>query len=291
MKTTKEIKALLHLIDDPDVEVYQTVASKILDYGKAIIPELEHLWESTIDEDVQYRIEHLIHRALFADLQQEFVQWSKEEKPSLLAGGLLLAKYRYPELDATKYLKLFEQMRRNIWLELNAYLTPLEQVNVLNSILYNYYKLVGKEITKRDVNLFMLNQLLDTKQGNAYSIGILYLALSELLDLPIKAVGIPKQFVLAYFDTQFHFATPDTQPIETLQFYIDPVNGMVYTQNDVEVYLKKLNEGRHDYFFQALNNKQIMVRLLEELALTFDNTKEYDKSEEMHQLIAVIKEA
>lgn len=284
----KEIDALLNLVDDPDAEVYATVADRLMAYGCDIIPRLEYLWENTIDENVQYRIEHLIHRAQFVELQSELANWSKEQNPSLIKGALIVAKYRYPELELAACMKQIEQMRRNIWLELNAYLTPLEQVNVFNSILYNYYKLTGFEIAERDANLFFVNNTLDNKKGNALSIGIIYLTLCELLDVPIFAVNIPRQFVMAFYDTQYHFFSPDSEPVQTLQFYIDPVNGMVYTQNDVEVYLKKINLGHQEQFFQPMSNKEIIVRLLDEMSQTYDYTNEPEKAAEMQQLITVL---
>ena len=45
MQETREISALFTLIDDPDQEVFTTVSSKIVDYGRGIIPNLENLWE------------------------------------------------------------------------------------------------------------------------------------------------------------------------------------------------------------------------------------------------------
>lgn len=288
MQANKEIKALLHLVDDPDREVFDTVADRLLGYGRDIIPNLEQLWETTEDEDVQYRIENLIHRALFTELQHEFASWGKEPSPSLFKGALLVAKYRYPEVNPQQLMKQLDQMRRNIWLELNHYLSPLEQINVVNSILYNYYKLQGHEMTERDPNLFFVNNTLESKQGNAFTLGVLYLSLCELLDIPIFAVGLPRQFVIAYFDTQYHFLSPDTEPVQTIQFYIDPVNGMVYTQNDVEVYLKKIKAGHEEHFFQPLSSKEVIIRMLEEMALTYEYANEEEKAQEMNQLIAVL---
>ena len=46
-----EIKALLHLIDDPDEDVYNTVSEKIVTFGKGIIPNLEHLWDTAKSEE------------------------------------------------------------------------------------------------------------------------------------------------------------------------------------------------------------------------------------------------
>ena len=62
-------------IDDPDEEVFGAVSNKIVDYGKTIIPSLEHLWETTISEEVQGRIELLIHRLHYTDLTEDFRQW------------------------------------------------------------------------------------------------------------------------------------------------------------------------------------------------------------------------
>ena len=56
MQENKEISALFHLIDDPDEEVFSSVSERIVSIGRAIIPNLEHLWENTPDESIQGRI-------------------------------------------------------------------------------------------------------------------------------------------------------------------------------------------------------------------------------------------
>lgn len=95
MKENKEIKALLHLIDDPDEDVYSTVSDKIVSFGKEIIPNLESLWENTGNEEIQERIELLIHRLHFRDLTNDFTEWAATES-DLLEGALLVARYHYP---------------------------------------------------------------------------------------------------------------------------------------------------------------------------------------------------
>lgn len=288
MQQENEISALLRLIDDPDTEVFDTVAEKLLNYGEDIIPNLEELWEVTVDTDTQERIEMLIHRVHFQNLQKDFYDWCSTSKPELLRGAILVAKYRFPDMNVPAILTQFDQMRRNIWLELNNYLTPLEQVNVLNSILYNYYKLQGHEITEREPKYFFINQVLDSKQGNAYSIGVIYLALCELLDIPIFAINLPRQFVFAYIGTLQHFYSVDDAPIQQMQFFIDPTNGMVYTQNDVNAYLKKMKATESETYFKPLDTKQIIYKMLEELALCFRYKREDDKADEIEQLMRIV---
>jgi hypothetical protein len=123
LKENKEIKALLHLIDDPDEDVYNTVSDKIISFGKDIIPNLEHLWENVSNEDTQERIELLIHRLHFRDLTAEFAEW-KDSGENLLEGAILVSKYHYPEMQPAQIRQEIEKLRRNMWLELNNYLTP-----------------------------------------------------------------------------------------------------------------------------------------------------------------------
>mgnify|MGYP003338123874 FL=1 len=134
METNKELNALFKLIDDPDEEVFSAVTNRLIVYGKSIIPQLEHLWENTVLQPVQDRIEVLVHKLHFNDLREEFIRWNENSHPDLLTGSMLVARFQYPELTMAQVYQDIEKLRRNIWLELNSYLTPLEQVNVLTSL-------------------------------------------------------------------------------------------------------------------------------------------------------------
>ena len=285
----QQIPALLRLIDDPDEEVFGTVSEELMHFGRAVIPRLEQLWETTENEDVQERIEALIHRVHFADLQAEFMDWARSPAPEILRGLILVARYQFPDLNVAAVINQFDKIRRNIWLELSPYMSPLEQVNVFNSILYSYYKLQGAELTDREPKYFFINQVLDSKQGNVYSFGVLYLALAELLDVPVVAVDVPRQFVLAYMDTLRSFmALDEEEVVQQIQFYIDPTNGSVYTQKDVDSYLRKINALDRDLYFVPLSAKRVIWKMLEELALCYRYRREESKAEEIEQLMWIL---
>src|SRR6476469_1983705 len=158
MEETREISALLKLIDDPDSEVFGAVSTKLLDFGRTIIPNLEHLWETTPDEKLQERIENIIHKLHYNDLSEDFRQWNLSGHHDMLVGALLVSKFQYPELTTSATLVEMEKIRRNIWLELNAYLTPLEQVRIVTGILYSYYGLKGFEINYAESNDFFIQK-------------------------------------------------------------------------------------------------------------------------------------
>lgn len=289
MLPEKEIQALFRLIDDPDDEVFNTVADKLLHFGKEIIPGLEYLWETTEDDEVQDRISQLIHRVQFQDVQSELRTWASASNPELLRGAILVSKYQYPELNVPFLLTQFDKIRRNLWLELNNYLTPLEKVDVFNGILYNYYKLKGHELTENVPDRFFINRVLESKNGNSYTLGILYVALSELLDIPVFATAVPRQFLLAYVDNLQHFYTLDNSSRKQNSFYIDPQNGMIYTQHDVDVYIERLNlNSKEDRYFEPLNSRAVIVRLMEELQRCYRLNQMEEKADEIETLINIV---
>lgn len=290
MQENKEIHALMQLIDDPDQEVFDTVAIKIMHYGKQIIPNLEHLWEQTPSESIQERIELLIHRVHFQDLRTEFQEWVKTDNPDLLTGCLLVCKYQYPELNESQVIRELEKIKRNIWLELNNYLTPLEQVNVLNSMIYSFFGIKGSEISYLQPNHFLLSQMLESKRGNALAIGILYQLLCERLDLSVFAVHVPRQFILAYFDQYLDLFAAESKENLEIQFYIDPQQGQIYTQKDVDLYLKRIGIEETEHLFNPLSNLKIIRLLLEEYATCFNEEKDRYRKDELLELAHIATE-
>ncbi len=291
MQESREIKALFHLIDDPDEEVFTSVSDRIVSYGRGIIPNLENLWENTINENIQERIEVLIHKLHYRDLTEDFQRWKTSSYQDLLTACLLVAKFQYPDLASTTVLQEIEKLRRNIWLELNTYLTPLEQVNVLTSIIYGYYNLKGTEVGYQHPEEFLINKLIETKRGNTIINGALYLILSELLDIPVKAINIPRQFVLAYIKPALEDGSDsEKDPFNRVEFFIDPMSGQVFTHKDVENYFKRVSVPPVASYFKPISHVRIVQILLEEFGKCFDTDKNMYKQKELQELSILLND-
>jgi hypothetical protein len=284
MQQTKELNALFTLIDDPDEEVYSTVSDRIVDFGKHIIPNLENLWENTLSEDVQERIELLIHRLHFTDLSNDLIEWRDSAYHDLLFGALLVAKFQYPDLHTTPVLQEIEKIRRNVWLELNSFLTPLEQANVLSSILYNYYNLKGVEVNYNNVDEFFIHKILEAKKGNAIGNGIIYQVMCDLLDINAKIINIPKQMIIAFYHSDYDPATYKGHPQEKIHFYVDGISGQAYSHHDIENYFKRISVPPVVSYYKPISHKRIIQILIEEVAKCFDLPSNEYKQKELLKL-------
>src|SRR6478735_623619 len=290
MHQNSEISALLTLIDDPDEEVFSTVSTRIVHYGKGIIPNLENLWENTISEAVQERIEMIIHKLHYTDLVYDLTEWRNSAYHDLLFGALLVARFQYPDLQTSPVIQEIEKIRRNVWLELNSFLTPLEQANVISSILYNYYNLKGAEVGYKNPDDFFIHKILQTRKGNTLSNGVLYLVLAELLAMPVRAINIPRQFVLAFFNEGYDATSYAGNPQKKIHFYVDATTGQPFTHKDLENYFKRINVPPVPFYFKPMNTVKVIQVLIEELARCFDTPQKMYKRDELIRLSELLSE-
>ena len=112
----KEIKVLIDLLDDPDQEVFKVVSEKLLQRGIEAVPSLEKAWESSLNQDLQEKIEELIHNIQFGYVGQELHSWVKGGSKNLLYGAYLIARYQYPDLYFSEIEEQIEVLRRDAWL-------------------------------------------------------------------------------------------------------------------------------------------------------------------------------
>ena len=125
-----ELKALIRLLDDPDTGVYENVSSKLISFGKNVIPHLESEWEIIDHNTIQDRIEEIIHQIEFDSCKQALSVWKEEGYSNLLEGAIIASMFQYPEQPIDLMNSKLELLRKDVWLELNDNLTSLEKVRV-----------------------------------------------------------------------------------------------------------------------------------------------------------------
>ena len=271
MQKEAEISALFKLIDDPDEEVFNTIADRLLNYGTPIIPDLENLWENTLDEATLERIEIMIYKLRLQDLKEAFIEWKSKPDPSLFEGALLVTKFQFPELAIDSLRHQMEKIRRNIWLELNNYLTPLEQANVIRNILFSYYQIKGVEVNYEKPEEFLISAPLQSKKGNAIANTLLYAELCQQLEIQAQFINIPKQCIIAFYASDWDPEEIVANPQEFIQFYVEGTTGNAFSQKDLDQYMIRSNIEPKNSYSKALSNVKIIKKHLLEFAKCFNS--------------------
>ena len=287
MKEDTEILALIKLLDDDDPVVFEHVSNKLISYGPDIIPRLEHAWEDTFNPHIHERIEELIHYINFETLLGQFKAWGKTRAPDLYDGAILVAKYHFPDLNEDEVRANLDQIKQKIWLELHNNLTPLEQVNVFNHIFYGIVGFNGSYSNKPETKDYCINQVLESKNGNTISLGIIYLILAQELDLSIYGVRLHRHFILSFQKKFIQDFTGDHIPDSI--FYINAMNkGMIFPRNEIKDYLKNLGEEESTTYFKPASEKEVVDELLKYLQYHFQENGDDTKSQEIEKIRNII---
>ncbi|MCP4124570.1 MAG: hypothetical protein GY751_22730 [Bacteroidetes bacterium] len=282
-----EFDALISLLDDPDDEVLFHVSRRLKEMGIHGVEKLELAWEHAADELTQSRIEDLIRDIQFTRLRSELLKWKSKDHDDLLLGAILLAKFRYPDLDESVIYSTIERMAQSIWLELNNGLTPLEEVHVFNNVFYKLTGFIGEQENFSNPELGFINKVLEMKKGNSHALGVLYLILSQKLNLPVYGIDLPYYFILAYIKDE-HGPVSEISKSD-ISFYINPVNeGTVFQAKQIGEYLKKMDIRIKRKHYLPCDNVGVLRALAHYLYLCYEQRKEVQNTAHMKELFELL---
>ena len=269
MLKSEEIKALVQLLDDEDLEVINHVEDKIRSIGTQIIPFLEEEWETNFNPVVQEKIEDLIHELQFELLQERLLDWKEAGAENLLEGLWIVATYQYPDLELEELAKEIEQLYYELWRQFQDEMSPYDQIKVFNEVFFNTFKFRANSKNFHSPANSMINAVLESKKGNPISLCSIYMLLAQKMDLPIYGVNLPNLFILTY-------------KLGEKSFYINVFNrGLIFTKEDIDNYLENLQLEKQDIFYEPCNNLDIVFRALRNLIVSFEKLGDYHKSNEM----------
>ncbi|MGV3505173.1 MAG: transglutaminase-like domain-containing protein [Adhaeribacter sp.] len=274
--TNKEIKALISLLEDEDEGIANHVEEKIVSLGEAMIPFLETEWESSLNPELQKKIEELIHKLQYEGLMSKLVAWKQGGGVNLIEGMWLVNTYQYPDASLETINKTLDQIYYEAWLHVQPDMHPYDQVKALNHTLFKTYKFSANTKNFHSPANSMLHLALETKRGNPLTLCVIYLTIAQKLKLPIYGVNLPNLFVLTYKHEGF-------------QFYINVYNkGLMLSKADIDNYILQLNLNPVDIFYEPCSNLDIVKRALRNLALSFDKLNEAEKAMEVNKLLDAI---
>jgi len=276
--TYSELNALCELLDDPDHQVFSNVTDRLMAYGQQAIPVLESHWERSLDHTQQHRIEDIIHRIQFDGCKAALQAWVDSGAEFLLEGALIIARYQYPDLDEDIIHQHLARIRTDIWIELNENLTALEQVRVINHILYDVHGFSGNTQHYNAPQNSFFNIVMESKKGNPLSLGILTLVLAQQLELPIVGINLPEHFSLGYRNIHQSDTTK-------MLFYINAFNrGAVFGRPEVVRFLKKMNMEPEERIMRPALPLEMIYRMTNNLVLSYTKMGYTDKADEIKEL-------
>lgn len=286
-----EIKAMISLLDDPDQEVFSQISSGLISLGRDVVPLLEEAWSGAFDPLVQERIELIVHKIQFASLKTELAKWAANNSTDLLSGAILIARYQYPDLDEDKIRSEINKIRKDVWQELDEFMTPREQIMIINKVLFEIHGFQGNTANFHAPQNSFINAVLESRKGNPLLLSIIYCIIARQLDIPVYGVNLPEHFILAYQDVRGNSAEEYTFPEAGVVFYINAFSkGSIFNKSDIDQFLKKLDLQYNRSFYEPCTNIDMIRRLIRNLAFSWQKLGEPDKVHEISELLDCLNE-
>jgi regulator of sirC expression with transglutaminase-like and TPR domain len=298
MSLENEIKALVNLLDDTDKEVLQHVKSKILSYGEEIVPMLEDLYLES-EKPIREKLDVLIYQLQNKNLSYQLEKWANSGAYDLLEGIYHINKIGYPNLKKKDLEGPIDKIKLDIWLELHNTTNPMDQVRVINHVLYQVNRFKGDPGHLKEIDSNFLNKVLELRTGNPVSLGIIYCIVAQMLNIPVFGVNLPHYFIIVYKEL-VNKPDPDQQPNKSQfmnpksageeLFYINAFNnGTIFSRWNIDRFLKQLNLEPRSHYYKPCSNIEIALRVLRNLNQAYEKRKNYTKQKYVNSLIAILQ--
>jgi regulator of sirC expression with transglutaminase-like and TPR domain len=239
VKATKEIQAMLALLEDPDPEIHQRVMHGFVDRGPDVIPILKsagrHHTFGVLAERLEWISDEIRFNHLFAQLED----WKTYRTHDLGFAFRCVEAFQYPDDSLVRMDQWISRVRKEIWLGMSEELSAIERIRVLNHVLFAMYHLRGVA-SEEDAKLshFFLSRALDSGKASPVLLVLLYLFLAQSMELPVQPVPLPKHYVLAYMESQEAKDIRGQSLAGKEKFFINPFSrGAVFSRREIEHFL------------------------------------------------------
>ena len=199
----------------------------------------------------------------FSQAQQRFRQLISQPTLDLAAAALCPAQEMYPDLDPALYYQQLDDIAIAIEPKVSNY--PLKTIQTINQHLYVDLGFSGNQIDYYDPENSYLNRVLERRLGIPITLALVYLEVSQRLDLPMVGVGMPGHFLVR-------------PTVTDMDVYIDPFNqGEVLFAPDCQGIFQRLygvNAAWSPAYLAPIGAKAFLARLLNNLKLIYLNRRD-----------------
>jgi regulator of sirC expression with transglutaminase-like and TPR domain len=173
---------------------------------------------------------------------------------------------------------------------MNYNLTPLEQVNVFNHVLYGLNDFRANSQEFHDPNNCYINNLLESRKGNPISMGILYLVLASHLQMPVYGVDLPQHFILSYHNHLLQTEDNEHDVRSSILFYINAFNkGIIFSRDDITQFLVHTNHEPQPDNYIPCSNVQVIRSLINHLISCYEISGSAEQVNDLIKMKAVLK--
>jgi len=262
----KQIDALVSLLADEDPKIHAMVVEHLLELGRNAMPHLRTAAEAS-DPRLRLRARNLMQRIVLDEVEAELADLSQlsDEEFDLERSCLVLVKLFDPDLPASAVTEPLDALAATISPRLQGVDLPIDQVRIVNQVLYREFGLTGNSRNYYDPENAFLHRVLERRTGIPVTLAAVHLLVAKRLGMPFFGVGLPSNFLVRYTGSGEE------------DIFIDPfLGGKLLTWRDCIQYLTSAGYYRHDAYISHSTARDMIVRVLRHLMVVYQ--KQHDNT-------------
>ncbi len=189
--------------------------------------------------------------------------------------ALILAKEKYPDLNAHLYLDRIDEFARRAHMRIGQVSGAKQVIQGLSQYLFEEEGFRGNSSDYYHPANSFFNDVLDRREGIPITLSTFYIAVGRRLGLPLRGVGFPGHFLVRYDDPQ-------------TTFFIDCFyRGKILSQEECRTRLEQMYGDQIPFrseFLEASPHRDILLRMLTNLKIIYMMRKEFGISLQMLNL-------
>lgn len=181
--------------------------------------------------------------------------------------ALLIAAETEDNIDTSLYLKALDLLakkfeknsdaRSDLGISVNSLIDFIHVEEGFSGNIKNYY----------DPCNSYLNRVIDSRHGIPITLALVHIALGSRLGISVKGINFPGHFLIRYGSEK--------------QVIVDPFSGRILSKPDCSNLLRQIAGPKatlQDDYFETASNKDVLIRILDNLKQIFWRKKSWDES-------------
>ena len=275
----KERTALISLLADDDLAIYQTVRGKLLSFGFAAGEWLRPYLLSS-DPVLRRRAGEIVDHFGRQSADTRFLAFCLNQGENFDAeeAALLLAQTQFPGINRSAYVALLDSFAADLRAQMDWDTTAEQKLALINDYLFGQLGFSGNEEDYYDPENSYLNCVLDRRTGNPISLSLIYLFVARRLKLPMVGIGLPGHFICRFQNSKS-------------ELYVDPFNrGKLLSKADCIKYLLHTNHSLQEGHLAPVTARRILLRICANLHQIYTQLESRDEISRLQRyLVALAK--
>lgn len=265
-----EISSLIRLLDDRDSYVTDRVGDRLVEWGTQAVPLLEVASRGE-NPTLKSRALEILERLAPLQLAEDFRELTKGspgEEIDLEQGVLLLMRFGHPSASPRHVRQQLDTLAEGLAPRITPKMPAAQVVDQLTDYLFHQQGFHGNQDNYSDPDNSYFDSILKNKTGLPITLSVLCMLIGQRLQLPIVGISLPYHFVV-----QYNSADP---------ILFDPFHkGRLLTPEKCSEMVQGFGVNFEPEFLAPVNHREIMARMIQNLAIAYQKLGEEDKVESL----------